>query len=208
MLISSTSPEDPKRGDIVRSLEELKMTCLKDFGITHTILEARSGNPETICLPPFSHLTASLIGKNSMESPSMMMEDCLQHLEAVDSMNCITNRKDIDEAIKYVRLLLASLQQSPVHLVPITTLIILRSCKFLQHAFILTSNPEYLDQSIDVRRKIFKTSHAQWTQNLVIDPLIWSLFSQFRLSRDRKDLDEIIQLFPIVANNTYVKVSG
>ena len=202
----STSPEDPKRGDIVRSLEELKMTRLKDFGITHTIL-SQSSNPETICLPPFSYLTASLIGMNGMESPSMMMEDCRQHLEAVDTMNRITDRKDIDEAIKYVRLLLASLQQSPVHPVPITTLITLESCWFLQHAFSLTNNPEYLDQAIDVRRKILKTSHAQWTPNLVIEPLIWSLISRFGLSRDRKDLDEIIQLFPIIANNTHVKAS-
>ena len=164
----STSPEDPERGDIVRSLEELKMRRLNDFGITHALLEAHSSNPETICLPPFSHLTASLIEMNAMESPSMAMEDCLQHLEAFNSMNRIADRKDIDEAIKYCQLLLASLQQSPVHPVTMTDMIIAKSCHFLHHVFTLTNNPKYLDELIDVRRKILKTSHAQWTQFLVI----------------------------------------
>ena len=193
--LSSTSLEDPKRADIIQSLERLEKRRLDNFGITHALPEAHPRNPKTRSLPSFSDLTASLAEINAIESPSMVTKDYRRHLDAVKSMIRITDRTDIDEAIKYCRLLLASLQQGPVHPVTITDLIILRSGDFLHRAFKLTNNPEYLDESIDVRRGMLKPTHSQWTQFPVIRRLISSLFHRFRLSEDRKDLDEIMLLF-------------
>ena len=200
----STSLEDPKRTDIIQVLERLERRRLDNFGVTHALPEAHPNNPETTRLPPFSYLTASL---TAIKSSSMTMKDYRRHLNAVKSMNRITDRTDINEAVKYCRLLLASLQQSPVHPITMTDLIIIKSGEFLYHAFKLTNDPEYLDESIDVHRGMLKAPHAQWTQFPVIRRLISSLFSRFKLSKDRKDFDEMMQLFPIAATNTYEKVT-
>jgi len=203
----STSLEDPKRGDIIQRLERLERRRLDNFGVTNALPEVHPSNPEIVCTPPFSQLTASLAEMNAIECPSMTTEDCFRHVHAVKSMGRITNRTDIDEAFKYCRLLLASLQQSPVFPTAMRDLIIIKSGDFLHHAFTLTNNPEYLDESIDVLRDILKLPHAQWTQFPVIRHLIRSLFSRFGLSKDRKDLDEMMQLYVSAATNTYGKVT-
>ena len=203
----STSSEDPKYGNIVKSLEGLEKRRLKNFGITHAVPEAHPSNPETISLPSFSDLIASLPEMNAMESASMATKDYRRHLDAVKSMIRITDGTDIDEAIKYCRLLLASLQKRSVHPITMTDLIILRSGEFFHHTFKLTNNTEYLNESIDVHRGMVKTSHSQWTQFPVIRRLISSLFSWFRLFKDKKDFDEMMQLSPIAANNTYEKIT-
>jgi len=205
--LNSTSLDDPKCADIIQSLERLERRRLDNFGITHALPEAHPRNPKTTCLPSFSDLTASLAEMNAIESPSMVTKDYHRHLDAVKSMIRITDKTDIDEAIKYCRLLLASLQQGPVRPTTMTDLIVIKSGDFLHHAFKLTNNPEYLDESIDVRRGMLKTTHSQWTQFPVIRKLISSLFFRFRLSKDRKDLDEVMQLFPIAATNTSEKIT-
>src|SRR5260221_4354784 len=137
---------------------------------------------------------------NAIESP--LLTKGLPHLHALMSMDRITNRMDIDEAIKYCRLLLASLQQSPAFPITMRDSIIMRSCGFLRHAFELTNNPEYLDESIDVLRRMLKLPHAEWTEFPVIQLLLVPLLSRFMLSGDSKDFDEMMQLFPIAATNT------
>jgi len=203
----STSLENPKRRNIIQFVEGLERRSLDDFGVTHGLPEVHPTDPKTTCLPPFSHLTASLAEMNAMESPSMTALDLFWHLDAVNSMKRITDGKDIDEAIKYCRLLLASLQQSPIHLEMTTDLIVIALGDFLRHIFGLTNNPEYLDESIDVYQGILKRSRALWTEFLVIQQLIASLFSRFMLSKDRKDFDEIMQLHSLASTNTYAKAT-
>ena len=203
----STSLEDPERGDIVQVLEELERRRLENFGIMHTLPEAHPNNPETISLPPFSHLTASLAKMNAVGSTSMTMKDYLRHLDAVRTMDRITDGTNLDEAVKYCRILLQILQQCPIHPTIVTDLITLRSGDFLYHAFTLTSNPEYLNESIDVLRGIIKSSHSPWAQFHAVVQLTRFLSSQYGLSKNKKDLDEMMQLFSIAATSTYAQVT-
>ena len=203
----STSLEDPEYSDTIQLLEELKRTRLDDFGVIHTIPKASPGDSENICLPPFSHLTASLAEMNAMGSRSMTTRDWSKHIHTVNSMVRITNRTNIDDAIDYCRVLLASLQQRLVLSITMTDFIINKLGNFLYRDFTLTSDPEYLDESIDVHRGILKTSHSQWTKFEVIRRLLQSLAPRFRLSEDREDLDEVMQLFPIAVTNAYVKIT-
>ena len=205
----STSPEDPKHGDIVQSLKGLERRRRKNFGITHAVPEAHPSNQETIPsgISPFSHLAVSLADMNAMEPPSMSAEDYFPHLLAIDSLDRITDKTDIDEAVKYCRLLLATFQKSHVHQTTVTSMIIARSGDFLHHAFTVTKKPEYFDECIDVHRYILQTSDAHWAQFQVIVRLIRSLLSRFKRLKDRKDFDEMMQLFPIAANNTYTTVT-
>ena len=200
----STSLEDPERGHIIQFLEGLERRRLHGFGITHAIPEVHPSDPEN---PPFSYLIASLSETNGIESPSMTNEDYFQHLDALSSMTRITDRRDIDEAIKYCRLLLASLERSPVHPTIMRDLIVIEAGYFLYHAFRVTNNPEYLDESIGVHQGIRKTSHSQWTRLFVVHQLISSMFSRFWLSMDSIDLDELMELLPIAATDIYMTVS-
>jgi hypothetical protein len=145
--LGSISLEDPERGDIIQSLVELERQRFDGFGITNGIPEATPSNPEIVDLSSFSHLTTSLAESNAVKRPSMTTLDRFQHLRVIDSIDRITNKADIEEAIKYCRLLLTSLQ-NPDDAMIITSLTVRRSGNFLYRAFTLTDNPVYLNESI------------------------------------------------------------
>jgi len=123
-------------------------------------------------------------------------------------MYLLTDKADIEVAAKFHRSVLASLQQSPDHESAITYIGIINSADFLLHAYELTNNPEFLNESIAAYHGILKEPHAQWYHSAVIRQLIQSLHSRFSLSRDRKDLDEMMQLFPIAATDLFLPVPG
>jgi CHAT domain-containing protein len=77
---------------------------------------------------------------------------------------------------------------------------------FFLHAFNLTNNAQYVDESIDVYRGLVKLPHAQSIHFLIIRRLISTLFLRFRLCRELKDVYEAMELFPIAASDSYGKV--
>jgi CHAT domain-containing protein len=204
-LLGSISLEDPKRGDVIQSLVELEKRRFDEFGITNGLPGAHPGNPEVADLPSFSLLAASLADSSAVSSPPMTPEDRLRHFRAVRTMGRITNKADIEEGVKYCCLLLTSFQQCPDDKDMITSMIILYLGTFLYHAFTLTNNPAYLNESIDVHRGILKLPSAQWFHFGVIERLISSLGSRYELFEDTKDFDKIMKLYPIAAANTFAK---
>jgi len=105
----------------------------------------------------------------------------------------LTNLADIEEAIEYCRLLLASLR--PTDDIAHHTAIMLGDLLF--RAFKCTDNVEHLNASIAVLRDTLKMPAAQWAHLLIIRLLISCLYSRSLLSNDRKNFDEIMRLFPI-----------
>jgi CHAT domain-containing protein len=202
--LSSTSPEDPDRGAIIHSLVVLERRRSHEFGFKIDPPETRSSSPKVIDPHSFSHLVASLTELNAMKFPSMTQEDRIQYYEAVRAMNHITNKADIQGAAKYCRLLLTSLQRSPDDEITLSTMN--RSCRFFLHAFRLTNNPEYLNESIDVSRHMLQVRRAGGLHFSVFPMLISSLLSRFFLSNNRKDFDEVMQLFPLAATDTCTRV--
>jgi hypothetical protein len=196
-------PEDPDRGGLIKTLIELEKHRFSEFGVTNGLPEAPSSDPKVIDLLSFADLSASL-SESNIPSP---MKHRLRYLTALDTMDGITNKADIEDAVKYCRLFLTSLQHSPDDAMTLTHLAISRSADFLRHAFTLTSNPEYLNESIDLHQGILRIPHAYWIYSDVIPRLISSLFSRIKLSQDRKDLDEIMQLYHIIVTDGYVKIS-
>jgi hypothetical protein len=132
----------------------------------------------------------------------------MPHYRAVQAMNHITNETDIEEAAKYGRLLLKSLQQAPSDVMHATHSTVFMLGNFFRHAFRLTNNCEYLDEAIDIFRSLIKTPAAKlihWPWG-VIRQLIASLISLIRLTHDRKDVDEIMRLFHIAATDANMDV--
>jgi CHAT domain-containing protein len=206
--LDSLSVEDPERGDIIRSLADLERSRFNEFGVTNGLEEVRSDNPGhgVTNAPSFLHVTKSLVEANSDTRPSMATSDRLRYLGAICSVGRVTNKADIQEAVGYCRLLLPSLRNSPDVAMAPTQLIIIRTGSFLLESFHVTKNPEYLNEAIDVFRGILKVPDAQWARFPVIRELISCLSSRLKLSKDNKDFDEIMELFPIAANDTYTKV--
>ena len=193
--------EDPEHGQIIRTLAELVRRRTKEFGDTG-VPEGHRNDPVADYLPTFPQLAASLAELNTVEPPSLTTEACLRHFKAIVSAGRVTDKAEIDMAVQYCRLLHPSIQQSSN---PLTDVTLLQLGDFFGHAFQRTDEPEYLNESIDIYRSILEVRRAQWIHFSVILQLILSLSTRLRLSNDRKDLDQMIQLFPIISDCTYAK---
>ena len=200
-LLGFVSAEDPKRHEIIQTLAELVRWRAKEFGDTD-IPEGQHDDLVVGDLPSFSQLASSLVESNTVRPSSMTVKACLQHLQAIASACHITDKAEIDKAVQYCRLLLPSLQRSPNQL---TDMILLRSGDVLRNAFEVTNEPEYLNESIDIYRSILEVRRAQWAHTVVILRLISCLSTRHGLYNDANDLDQMIQLFPVISNCTYAK---
>jgi tetratricopeptide (TPR) repeat protein len=201
-ILSLIPPEDPNHGDIIQILIKLEKHRFDEFGVTNGLPEAPSSNPKDIDLPLFSDLSASL---SESDNPKLM--ERLRYLRAVKAMCRITDKAEIEDAVKYCRRLLTLLQQSPDDAMTLTHLIINESAGFLLRAFELTRNPEHLNESIDLHQGILRTPRAHCIHSEVIPRLILSLLSRIELSKDRKDVDEVMRLYHIIVTDIYAKIS-
>jgi len=205
-ILGSASLDYAERSATICTLEQLERTRFNELGVTAGLPEADPGKSVAVDLPSFPHVIAPFPESNAVEGPSRTVQDCIRHLNVVVSMDCITDKVNIEEAVKYCRRLLVWLQRSHDDVTIITHLTLIKTGKFLYHAFELTNNAEYLNESIGVYRDILKMPHAQWIHFEVVKCLISSLFFRYRLSEDERDMYEIFRLYPIAATNTYAKV--
>jgi CHAT domain-containing protein len=206
--LGSLSPEDPDCSRTMRDLVLLESNRSNKSGVKKGLPELHSDDPEVIDLHSFSHLAASLAQLSPDNHPSIAKAH-IQHLQALRSMNRITDKAEIEEGVKYCRLLLASLhrlQKIPDDISEPTHQVFNMSGKFLFHAFEITNNPEYLNESIDIHRDILKAPSAQSIYFGVNRRLITSLMSRYMLFKDGKDRHEIMQLYPIAVTDTYATV--
>jgi len=207
--LGSLSPEDSNCGPTMRTLVKLESRRFGKSGVKKGLPELHSDDPEVIDLSSFSHLAASLSQLNPDNSPLMTTDGHIQHIQALKSMDRITNKAEIKEGVKYCRLLLAlldPLQKTPDDIQNRRHQIFCMSGDFLFHAFKITNNPEYLNESIDIYCGILKVPSAQWIYFWVIRRLIISLMSRYMLFNDSEDRHEIMQQYPIAVTDTYATV--
>ena len=206
-FLGSESLDDAEHSADVQTLELLERTRFNELGVTTGLLEANPSESGAVDLPPFSHLIASRVESNAVGGPSRTAQDCMWHLSVVQSMDRIADKADIEEAVKYCRLLLMWLQQSHDDVMIMTHLTLIATGKFLYHAFELTNDAEYLNEAIGVYQDILKMPNAQWIHFEVIRRLVlYSFLRRYGLSYDKRDVDEIFRLYPIAATNPYAKV--
>src|SRR6266702_4174043 len=108
---------------------------------------------------------------------------------------------DIEESIKYNRLLLDSTH--PSDLWRINPLCSLRDILYL--AFKKTSKINYLDESIIFSYNILKLESAQHGHFRAIQRLVLSLLTRSRLLGRREDLHEAIRLMSLAIDNQYAQ---
>jgi CHAT domain-containing protein len=200
-FLKLTSTDNPLRLQYVRILTDLVEQRSREFGVTDG-LQACS---EAVHLPSFSRVTASL-AKSTAVKPlrSMSREEGAQYLEALTSASHATDIADIEEAIKYCRQFLASLDQGD----SFADRSAFQLGKLLFRAFDRTTKIEYLNESIAILRDLLKSPRVQCTNADVAGTLIFALISRFLLFRLRDDLDEIMQLFAMAANHVLTTAPG
>jgi len=174
------------------------------MAIRASYLEAtKEGLPEVLSpdaeVTSFPHLIASLRARSTTDKTIWVVpEEVTKHRRALESAYRATNIAEIGDAIEYCQLLLAL--SPPSHsavLQPAKAL-----GKVLFHAFKSTGNIEYLNKSIATFYDILQLPIARFNLCEVIYELIIPLSARLKLSGDKRDFDEIMQLHSRVSKDT------
>ena len=191
--LNAISSDDPYYRSVVITLASLEKIHFGTFGV-------RSGQQEDNAeVVDESDLAASpqMAKSNIVELPLPITDrrGLMPHVEALFSINDITDLTNIEKGIEYCRLCLTS----PHSHLPAT----LSALGLLLHRhFGLTGNIDYLHESITLRRDIIKMPRVPGPTNIYfIQDLIDSLRSRLDLFKDRRDADEIVELFAIAVTD-------
>jgi CHAT domain len=110
---------------------------------------------------------------------------------------------DIKMAIRYRRMLLTPpYSDHPFLFIPLSFL-----CDDLLIAFERTGSVDYLDESITLHRNLLTMQGAKALHFAILRRLVPSLCVRYRLFRRRQDLDEMMRLFSMAVDDTYVSVA-
>ena len=192
-LLSVVSPDHPHTSIITATLARLQERRFNDFGFTEGHEEVGSSNSQVSGSSTFRNKRASLSKLDTVKSLMMTTgED--QH--GLLTIGCNTDVADIEEVIKYYRVLLASSHPSGLFgLFPSIGL-----AGSLLHAFGQTSKIKYLNEVITVLRNVLIIPHGGDAHLVATRQLISSLSTRLQLLHQREDLDELMQLFPSAVN--------
>ncbi|KAF8496718.1 CHAT domain-containing protein [Russula emetica] len=188
-LLSEAALEDTLHPTVMYGLALLHGNRFDDSGVASGLHEAHLGNSGTSDHPSFRDLTASLTESNAEN-------DHGKHFDAILSIDRIFNKVEVEEAIKYCRLLLESSHPDSdlAHLAGMGLGLL------LPRSFSCTNKIEHLNEAISVFRDIFNT-RLRGANFFVILGFIASLRMRFKLLGLREDFYEIMQLFPIAVND-------
>jgi len=170
------------------------------FGVTEGSQEAQSGATKVTDVPSFSGLVASLLTNSTAGKTHWWMgrgEE--EHLQALKSVCSTTDLAEIEDAIKYCRLLLAS--NPPRDDLVFHSAISLGNVLF--HAFECTDKFEYLDQSVATFRDMFSMPIPSYMRFHVMGQLLNALLVRVKLSGERDDFEEAMKLYSMASKDTH-----
>ena len=192
-LLTKLPPEHSFRSHIMHGLATLRSHRLYGTGVASDLEEAHLGTLPVL-RPSFQELTASLTELRADSEPG------LEHQEALLSIARTTNDAEVEEAIKYCRLLFASSRHGSeyAHSAGINLY------DLLLRAFSCTNKIEYLNEAISVVRLTMgnlNTRGALGTKFSLMKRLLSSLSIRLDLLQLRDDVIETIQLLPMAVND-------
>ena len=195
-----SSPDDWRHRTVSEELAFFLEMRSSRFGITREGIPEPSPDPE---VTSFFHLVASLHAGSTIDKTHWwkLPEERAKHNRAFQAVCHTTDITEIKKAIEYCELLVA-LTPSPnsIRLHPAFAL-----GEVLLHAFKFTDNIEYLNKSIVAFRDFLAISPTNSDRSLRVKlGLYYALATRYNLSKDEKDLDEMIQFSSVVSKDTYV----
>ncbi|KAH9965122.1 CHAT domain-containing protein [Lactifluus volemus] len=194
--LSSIPLDHPRRPRFSQKLTDLTESRVRGYAIQL----GSHKRPNTFDFSTLSSLTASLTKPNSS---SMSHKQWGRHNQALCAI-ALTAQISVDEdAIKYCRLLVASLRHGPssspghdlAHLAFITLGTV------LHRAFLSTNKVEYLDESIATLRDGLKMPRPACHQQSLTSVLASSLSARLLHLRRKSDLDEVMRLYTTMVND-------
>ena len=191
IMVDGTSTEDPHRAlkiDRLSHFEGLRLDNKENLQDTLPI------PPKSGKLPPFRELIVSFLG------PMDVKPDLATHMEHLDALHShidqLIDVADIEDGIKYCRLLLVSYPRSVL-----TSTAQMDLGMLLNLAFGLTHKIEYLNEAISSTRDGINAVDTLIFRGTLVNQLISFLSTRFELLRHKEDLDELMQLFPTAADH-------
>ena len=197
--LEGTSLEDPTRTMIAEFLSDTQ--SMRSHGSrSRTIVQGMpSGTSEPTKIPLFQDLSASLLQLNPVNP--LPLSILIKHRNAFQSINLLTDIADIEDGIKYCRELIASHPDSPLAFITRFAL-----PELFYRVFECTNEIEHLNKAISASRDNIKVAVSPILQVPRLLNLISFLSTRLFLLRCREDLEELMQLFPIAANNEHAGV--
>ncbi|KAH9171556.1 CHAT domain-containing protein [Lactarius sanguifluus] len=228
-LLSSSSIDEGIRFHATESLSILVRGRFRDYSLTESLEEANSYLSQVAGLSSSQSLERSgefLVGTDGVRKTYLvtLIQQKIRHLEELLSdappgterhkplisgladwyktkFSCTNDISDIEESIKYSRLLLDATHPSdPWGINPLSSL-----RDTLHLAFKRTSKISDLDESINVGYDILKLKSAQHGHFNAIQSLVLSLLTRWRLLGRREDLHEAIRLMSLAVDNQYAQ---
>ena len=199
-LLDGTSIEDPDRAEIIGHLSQYEGFRLDPTGTSGNTQNALSIPPESGNLPLFRDLIASLPDPMAVK-PNL--ETIMKHIDALQASHIkqLTDVADIEDGIKYCRHLLISYPRSELASAAQEALGLL-----LRRAFQCTDKIGYLNEAISATRDGINTTIPIDSRVRFLSRLISWLLIRLELLRHNEDLDELMQLFPTVADYSFTNL--
>ena len=181
--------------DLDRAVATSHLSSLKAYRLddTENTLDALFVPPESGKLPSFRELLASFSGPMDVKPDPMTH---ITHLALLAPyINQFTDIANIEDGIKYCRLLLVSYPRSDLAEFAQLALGLLLNC-----AFRVTHKIEYLNEEISSTRDAINAIESLLPRTALLQRLMTSLAKRLELLRHEEDLHELMELFPIVAS--------
>jgi len=202
VFLRMSSTDDPRRHLITALLTPVMKLRSISFGVTEDSQEAQAGDTEITDVPSFSGLVASLLAESTAGKAHWWRgRGKEEHLRALKSVCSTTDLAEIEQAIKYCRLLLASNPPSDAYLFPPA----ISLGKVLFHAFECTDEFEYLDQSVTAFRDMLQMPIPSLARFPVMGQLLKALLVRISRSssRERDDFEEAMRLYSMASKDTH-----
>jgi CHAT domain-containing protein len=206
-LLSIPFLEDSHRSTITDVLGSYDRKRFEYFGVTGSLVESHPSGPNIVARRSLSPRPGTLewitAGSGSNEDPEDERTQLLHELLPAICNNEVPN---IDEAVKYARTLSSSSHSDDQH----PSIPIYYFAHILLESFKRGHNVEYLDEAITTFRNVLGMPNLQRTWYLATRGLLISLAEHVQLpghKRHKQDLDEMMQLYPELVNNQFVRVS-
>ena len=223
--LSFASLDDQLRVVLTQALAIHAEQRFRYFGLVDGLQEAITLVPEIVNLLSSGEGVGGLYSSKRAYSTGTVVEK-IEHLEGlllgttsgspchrtyIEDLACWYDTKfsrtgdlpDIKMAIRYRRMLLTPpYSDHPFLFIPLTFL-----CDDLLIAFEFTGSVDYLDESIILHSNILTMQGAKALHFAILRRLVPSLCVRYRLFRRRQDLDEMMRLFSMAVDDTYVSVA-